>query len=188
MRHLPHSPAVVGFVAWDMIFHQYFLDCLSQMSYLIGDETSGRAVVVDPRRDVSDYLADAAAAGLTIERIIETHCHADFLSGHLELAATGAVICYGDGAQIDFPVELLSDGQCIDLGDVRLEIRSTPGHTPESISIVVYEHRSDPAPMVSSRVTHCSSAMSVDRICFAPLGIRVTTLPVSSITRCATSS
>ncbi len=146
MGHLPHSPAVVGFVAWDMIFHQYFLDCLSQMSYLIGDETSGRAVVVDPRRDVSDYLADAAAAGLRIERVIETHCHADFLSGHLELAATGAVISYGEGARIDFPVELLSDGRCIDLGEVRLEIRSTPGHTPESISIVVYEHRDDPAP------------------------------------------
>ncbi len=146
MRHLPHSQAVVGLLAWDMIFHQYFLGCLSQMSYLIGDETSGRAVVVDPRRDVSDYLADAAAAGLTIERVIETHCHADFLSGHLELAATGAVISYGDGAQIDFPVELLADGQCIDLGEVRLEIRSTPGHTPESISIVVYKRRGDPGP------------------------------------------
>ena len=129
-----------------MIFQQYFLSCLSQMSYLIGDETSGRAVVVDPRRDVSTYLADAAAAGVRIERVIETHCHADFLSGHLELAATGAVICYGDGTDVDFPVERLVDGQVIDLGEVRLEVRTTPGHTPESISIVVYEHRDDARP------------------------------------------
>jgi hydroxyacylglutathione hydrolase len=129
-----------------MIFHQYFLERLSQLSYLIGDETSGRAVVVDPRRDVSVYLADATAAGLRIERVIETHCHADFLSGHLELAATGAVISYGAGAQVDYPVEFLADGQVLDLGDVRLEIRATPGHTPESISIVVYSHRCAATP------------------------------------------
>jgi hydroxyacylglutathione hydrolase len=129
-----------------MIFQQYFLKCLSQMSYLIGDETTGRAVVVDPRRDVSTYLVDAAAAGLRIERVIETHCHADFLSGHLELAAAGAVISYGSGAQVDFPVDFLTDGQCLDLGQVRLQIRATPGHTPESISVVVYEHRDDATP------------------------------------------
>ena len=129
-----------------MIFRQYLLKCLSQMSYLIGDETTGRAVVVDPRRDVSTYLLDAAAAGLRIERVIETHCHADFLSGHLELAAAGAVISYGSGAHVDFPVEFLTDGQCLDLGQVRLQIRATPGHTPESISIVVYEHRGDATP------------------------------------------
>ena len=70
-----------------MIFTQHYLSCLSQASYVIGDETTGRAVVVDPRRDVDVYLEQAAADGLTIERIIETHVHADFLSGHLELAA-----------------------------------------------------------------------------------------------------
>ena len=129
-----------------MIFQQYFLKCLSQMSYLIGDETTGRAVVVDPRRDVSTYRVDAAAAGLRIERVIETHCHADFLSGHLELAAAGAVISYGSGAQVDFPVDFLTDGQFLDLGQVRLQIRATPGHTPESISVVVYEHRDDATP------------------------------------------
>ena len=76
-----------------MIFTQHYLDCLSQASYLIGDETTGRAVVVDPRRDIDDYLNEAAEHGLRIERVIETHIHADFLSGHLELAAaTGAVI------------------------------------------------------------------------------------------------
>ena len=129
-----------------MIFHQYFLECLSQLSYLIGDETSGRAVVVDPRRDIAVYLCDAQRDGLRIEKVIETHCHADFLSGHLELAATGATICYGEGAKVDYPIEYLRDGQHVDLGQVRLEIRATPGHTPESISVVVYEHCDDAAP------------------------------------------
>jgi hydroxyacylglutathione hydrolase len=129
-----------------MIFHQYFLKCLSHLSYLIGDETSGRAVVVDPQRDVAAYLCDAQRDGLRIERVIETHCHADFLSGHLELAANGAVICYGEGARADYPIEYLRDGERLDLGRVQLEIRATPGHTPESISIVVYEHRDDAEP------------------------------------------
>jgi glyoxylase-like metal-dependent hydrolase (beta-lactamase superfamily II)/rhodanese-related sulfurtransferase len=129
-----------------MIFHQYFLECLSQLSYLIGDKTSGRAVVVDPRRDIAVYLCDAQRDGLRIEQVIETHCHADFLSGHLELAANGAVICYGEGVRADYPVEYLHDGQRIDLGQIQLEIRATPGHTPESISIVVYEHRDDAEP------------------------------------------
>lgn len=124
-----------------MYFHQHQLGCLSLYSYVIGDETTGRAVVVDPQRDVSEYLADAAAHGLTIERVLETHFHADFLSGHLELAAaTGAVISYGDAAVADFPIEPLAHGQRLSLGEVTLEILHTPGHTPESISIVVYEH------------------------------------------------
>jgi glyoxylase-like metal-dependent hydrolase (beta-lactamase superfamily II) len=124
-----------------MFFQQYDLACLSLFSYLIGDTTTGRAVVIDPQRDIDGYVADAEKAGLTIERVIETHFHADFLSGHLELAeATGAVISYGDRAEPDFPMDPLADGQRLSLGEVTLEIRHTPGHTPESISIVVYEH------------------------------------------------
>lgn len=130
-----------------MIFTQHYLDCLSHASYLIGDETSGRAVVVDPRRDIGDYLGQAAEHGLFIERVIETHIHADFLSGHLELAAaTGALISFGQGADVEFPIEVLRDGQRISLGDVTLEILATPGHTPESICIVVYEHADDELP------------------------------------------
>lgn len=130
-----------------MIFTQHYLDCLSQASYLIGDETTGRAIVVDPRRDVGEYLAEAADNGLRIERIIETHVHADFLSGHLELAAaTGAVISYGAEADVEFPIEPLHDGQRISLGEVTFEILATPGHTPESISVVVYEHPDDSVP------------------------------------------
>jgi glyoxylase-like metal-dependent hydrolase (beta-lactamase superfamily II)/rhodanese-related sulfurtransferase len=130
-----------------MIFTQHYLDCLSQGSYLIGDETTGRAVVVDPRRDIAEYLNEATERGLQIERVIETHIHADFLTGHLELAAaTGAQICYGEDADVEFPVEPLRDGQRISLGDVTLEILATPGHTPESICIVVYQHADDEVP------------------------------------------
>jgi glyoxylase-like metal-dependent hydrolase (beta-lactamase superfamily II)/rhodanese-related sulfurtransferase len=123
-----------------MFFRQYNLDCLSLFSYMIGDTTTGRAVVVDPQRDISQYVADATAAGLRIERVIETHFHADFLSGHLELAeATGAVVSYGSAAKPDFPIDPLDHGQVLSLGEVSLEVRHTPGHTPESISIVVFD-------------------------------------------------
>ena len=126
-----------------MFFRQYYLDCLSHASYLIGDTSTGRAVVVDPQRDIADYVADAESHGLRIERVLETHFHADFLSGHLELAErTGATIGYGSAAagRTEFPIETYADGDRIQLGEVELEIRETPGHTPESISIVVYPH------------------------------------------------
>jgi hydroxyacylglutathione hydrolase len=130
-----------------MIFEQHYLECLSQASYLVGDEGSGRAVVVDPRRDIAPYLESAAEQGLTIELVIETHFHADFLSGHLELAAaTGAAIAYGSVAETEFESRKLADGERISLGDVTLEVRHTPGHTPESISVVVYEHADDEVP------------------------------------------
>ncbi len=130
-----------------MKFTQYYLDCLSQASYLVGDETTGRAVVVDPRRDTDEYVRDAEAAGLKIELIIETHFHADFLSGHLELAeATGAQIGFSSVAETEFESRKLADGERISLGDVQLQILHTPGHTPESISIVVWEHADDEIP------------------------------------------
>ena len=130
-----------------MILQQYYLDCLSHASYLIGDETTGRAVVVDPQRDVAEYLADAKELGLTIELVIETHFHADFLSGHLELAkATGAKIVYSSVAETEFESMGVADGERYSLGEVTLEFRHTPGHTPESLSIVVYEHADDEVP------------------------------------------
>ena len=128
-----------------MFFRQYYLDCLSHASYLIGDTSSGQAVVVDPQRDVAEYLADAEANGLRIVKVLETHFHADFLSGHLELAEhTGAAIGYGTAAagRAEFPIETYGDGDRIRLGvdghGVEIEIRETPGHTPESISIVIF--------------------------------------------------
>ncbi|MEZ5383364.1 MAG: rhodanese-like domain-containing protein [Microthrixaceae bacterium] len=130
-----------------MIFTQYYLDCLSHASYLVGDQDAGVAAVVDPRRDIAEYLADAEAAGVEIRYVIETHIHADFLSGHLEMAdATGAEIIYGEAAETEFPIRKVADGERISLGDVTLEFRATPGHTPESISVVVYEHAADEAP------------------------------------------
>ena len=130
-----------------MKFIQYYLECLSHASYLIGDETTGRAVVVDPQRDVSEYLTDAAELGFTVELVIETHFHADFLSGHLELAkATGAKIVYSSVAETEFESVGVDDGQRYALGDVTLEFRHTPGHTPESLSIVIYEHADDEIP------------------------------------------
>lgn len=124
-----------------MILEQYYIECLSHASYLIGDETTGRAIVVDPRRDITEYLDDAAKYGLTIEGVINTHFHADFVSGHLELVeATGAWIGFGEAAETDYPIRRLADGEHISLGEVDLEILSTPGHTWESISVVVRAH------------------------------------------------
>ena len=121
-----------------MIFTQYYLDCLSQASYLVGDATTGQAVVVDPRRDVGEYLDDADARGLTIVGIVNTHFHADFVSGHLELAReTGAWIGYGEAAAPEFEVRSLAEGERISLGDVTLQIMATPGHTPEHLTFVV---------------------------------------------------
>ena len=125
---------------------QYYLGCLSHASYLVGDTASGVAAVVDPQRDVSQYLDDARTAGLSIDWVIETHFHADFLSGHLELAsACDATIVFGRAAEgrTAFPIEAMDHGDHIVLGDsddnVHLEILETPGHTPESISVVVRE-------------------------------------------------
>ncbi|MCX2935005.1 MBL fold metallo-hydrolase [Mycobacterium sp. CVI_P3] len=124
-----------------MILEQYYIECLSHASYLIGDQTTGRAIVVDPRRDIAEYLADAEKYGLRIEGVINTHFHADFVSGHLELVdATGAWIGFGEAAETDYPIRRLGHGEHISLGEVDLEILATPGHTWESISVVVREH------------------------------------------------
>lgn len=134
-----------------MILDQYYLSCLSQASYLVADPVSGRAVVVDPRRDVQEYLDDAQRQGLTIEMVLLTHVHADFVPGHTELAErTGAEIAMSELAPVDFPIRKLRDGERILLGDpqtgVALQILATPGHTPESITIAVFRRADDVAP------------------------------------------
>ncbi|MEO8056019.1 MAG: MBL fold metallo-hydrolase [Acidobacteriota bacterium] len=124
-----------------MYFRQFYLGCLAHASYLIGD--GGEAAVVDPRRDVDEYLDEARAQGLTIRWVLETHLHADFVSGHQELAArTGATIVFGDKARAAFPHRGVRDGEEIALGGLVLRFFETPGHTPESISILVL----DPEP------------------------------------------
>jgi glyoxylase-like metal-dependent hydrolase (beta-lactamase superfamily II) len=123
-----------------MILKQYYLGCLSQASYLIGDEVTKAAVVVDPRRDVDEYVNDAAASGLRIEHVILTHFHADFIAGHLELRdRVGARIHLGARAEADYEFSSLHDGDVLEFGQVRLMILETPGHTPEAISILVYD-------------------------------------------------
>ena len=130
-----------------MIFEQFYLECLSHASYLIGDTSTGRAVIVDPQRDVQQYLDSAKSHDLKIELVLETHFHADFLSGHLELAkATGATIGYGAVAKPQFAARAFADAERYVLGEVVLEIRHTPGHTPESVSIVVFERAKDQVP------------------------------------------
>src|SRR5689334_8852737 len=121
-----------------MYFHQFYLGCLAQASYMIGSD--GEAAVVDPRRDVEVYLEEARARGLTIRHVIETHLHADFVSGHRELAErTGALIYFGARAGARFAHVPVHDGDSLSIGRVTLRFLETPGHTPESISIVVYD-------------------------------------------------
>ena len=123
-----------------MILQQHYLGCLAQASYLIGEEGSKTAVIVDPRRDVDLYLDEAAKLGLTIRYVILTHFHADFLAGHLELAErTGAEILLGKQAEAEFPFRPVGDGDELVFGSVRLAFLETPGHTPEGISILVYD-------------------------------------------------
>ena len=121
-----------------MFFKPYYLGCLAHASYLIGGD-NGEAAVIDPRRDVDEYLADAEAAGLTIKHVIETHLHADFVSGHVELAKrTGAAISLGGATTVDFAHRIVREGDEVIMGDVRLQFLETPGHTPEGISILAF--------------------------------------------------
>jgi len=121
-----------------MYFRQFYLGCLAHASYLIGSGTE--AAVVDPQRDVDIYLEDAIAHGLAIKHVIETHCHADFISGHQELAArTGAKVYFGAGAAAKFEFVPVHEGDEIVMPDVTLQFLETPGHTPESISVLVFD-------------------------------------------------
>jgi len=123
-----------------MKIRQYYLACLSHASYMITDDKTKTAAVVDPQRDIDQYLADAKAGGYTIKHVFLTHFHADFLAGHIELRdRAGAVIHLGSRAQAEFACVKMKDGDAIEFGDVRLEILETPGHTPEGISILVYD-------------------------------------------------
>jgi glyoxylase-like metal-dependent hydrolase (beta-lactamase superfamily II)/rhodanese-related sulfurtransferase len=119
-----------------MYFQQFYLTCLAQASYLIGSE--GEAVVVDPQRDVDLYLDEAKSQGLKIKHVIETHLHADFVSGHRELAARiGAKIYLGAAAGAKFEHVAVRDGDEITVGKLRFRFLETPGHTPESICILL---------------------------------------------------
>jgi glyoxylase-like metal-dependent hydrolase (beta-lactamase superfamily II) len=130
-----------------MIIKQYYLGCLAHASYLIADQVSGQAAVVDPQRDVDQYLEDAARLGCRIEHVFLTHFHADFVAGHLELRdRTGARIYVGARARAEYPFVPMTDGATVALGANRVEVLQTPGHSPESISILVYDPDVGEAP------------------------------------------
>jgi hydroxyacylglutathione hydrolase len=127
-----------------MILKQYYLGCLAHASYLIADEDTKTAVVVDPQRDIDQYLAEAERQGLQIRHVFLTHFHADFLAGHLELRdRIGAQIMLSARAQADYEFRPVKDGDVVEFGTVRLQVLETPGHTPEGISIVVYDLHKD---------------------------------------------
>ena len=129
-----------------LIFKQFYLNCLAHASYLIGDSLSGSAAVVDPQRDVQQYLDEAKSQGLVIRHVILTHLHADFLAGHLELRdEAGAVIYLGPQAKAEYAFIPMESGHRLTLGRVVLEGRETPGHTPESISILIFDLDRDAA-------------------------------------------
>jgi glyoxylase-like metal-dependent hydrolase (beta-lactamase superfamily II)/rhodanese-related sulfurtransferase len=123
-----------------MILQQFYLNCLAHASYVIGDEETGVAAVVDPQRDIDRYLTFASEHSLRIKHVFLTHLHADFVAGHLELRdRVGATIYLGAKAKAGYRFAPLSDGSTVEFGKVRLKALETPGHTPESISIVVHD-------------------------------------------------
>jgi hydroxyacylglutathione hydrolase len=128
-----------------MYFEQFYLGCLAHASYLLASE--GEAVVVDPQRDVEIYLKSADENHVAIRHIFETHLHADFVSGHRELAArTGASIYIGAQAGATFPHIPVQDGFRLQAGKMRITALETPGHTPESICLVIADEEKSPAP------------------------------------------
>jgi hydroxyacylglutathione hydrolase len=131
-----------------VILKQFYLPCLAHASYLIGDAETGAAAVIDPQRDVDRYLVFAAEHELQIKHVFLTHLHADFVAGHLELRdRLGATIYLGAKARAEYRFTPLNEGSVVEFGRVRLKALETPGHTPESVSIVVYDlDRSDSEP------------------------------------------
>jgi rhodanese-related sulfurtransferase/glyoxylase-like metal-dependent hydrolase (beta-lactamase superfamily II) len=129
-----------------MILKQYYLGCLAHASYLVGDEASSTAIIVDPQRDIQNYLTDAEVLGLRIRHVFLTHFHADFVAGHLELRDhCGALIHLGSQAQAEYAFMPMKDGDALEFPGLRLQILETPGHTIESISILVFDLQKDRA-------------------------------------------
>ncbi len=133
-----------------MILKQYYLGCLAHASYFLGDEASGAAAVVDPQRDIAQYIEEAEIRNMTIDHVFLTHFHADFAAGHLELRdRTNAVIHLGARAEADYAFEPMRDGECMSMGAIQLKFLETPGHSPESVCILVYDPEADTAPFAA---------------------------------------
>ena len=125
------------------MFHRIFEEGLAHSSYVVACDRTRLAAVVDPRRDVDVYVELAAQRGLTITHAIDTHIHADFVSGARELSECGARVIAGPGARLDFPSDEVQDGDVLAIGDVRVHTLHTPGHTPEHISLLFREGDTD---------------------------------------------
>src|SRR6202795_1838818 len=153
-----------------MHFEQFYLTCLSHASYLIGSE--GEAAVVDPQRDVDIYLQAADERNLKIRHIFETHLHADFVSGHKELAArTGAKIYIGAQANAEFPHVPLTDGLEMKMGAVRIRTLETPGHTPESVCLVITdEEKSCESKSSERKAAHPCAVLTGDTLFIGDVG------------------
>jgi glyoxylase-like metal-dependent hydrolase (beta-lactamase superfamily II) len=123
-----------------VILKQYYLGCLAHASYLIADPERGEAAVVDPQRDVEQYVADAEELGCDIRHVFLSHLHADFIAGHLELRdRMGSAIYLGARATAEYPFTPMADGDSVQVGRIRMSVLETPGHSPESISILVFD-------------------------------------------------
>lgn len=119
-----------------MFVQQLYTGCISEAAYYI--ESNGIAAIVDPLRDIDAYLELAAERNSTIKFIFETHFHADFVSGHIDLAkSTGATIVYGPETYTSFPVHVATDGEVFNIGDINITVLHTPGHTLESTSYLL---------------------------------------------------
>src|SRR3984957_4466318 len=146
-----------------VILKQFYLPCLAHASYIIGDEEIATAVVIDPQRDTDQYVAFAAENKLAIKYVFLTHLHADFVAGHLELRdRVGAAICLGAAAKAAFAFASFRDGDVLEFGRVRLKTLETPGHTPESISIVVYD--------LNTSVTQAHAVLTGDTLFIGDVG------------------
>jgi glyoxylase-like metal-dependent hydrolase (beta-lactamase superfamily II)/rhodanese-related sulfurtransferase len=127
-----------------MIIRPFYLACLAHGSYLLGDEKTGVAVIVDPQRDVDGYVAEAARLGLAIKHVMLTHFHADFVAGHLELRdRCDATIHLGARAKADYPFSPLADGSRLIFGSLGIGVLETPGHTPEGVCLTVFDLDAD---------------------------------------------
>jgi len=129
-----------------MFLKQYYLGCLAHASYLLADQESATAIVVDPQRDIQQYLMDAEALGVKIRHVFLTHFHADFVAGHLELRdACGADIRMGSRAVTEYPLTAMKDGDVLEFPGLRVQVIETPGHTIESISLLVFDLKKNTA-------------------------------------------
>src|SRR5258708_8733718 len=128
-----------------MILKQYYLGCLAHASYLLGDEATSTAIIVDPQRDIHQYLVDAGKFGLGIRHVFLTHFHADFVAGHLELRdRCGATIRLGARAKAEYAFVSMKDGDTLEFPGLRVQVLEPPGHTIEAISILVFDLEKDP--------------------------------------------